>query len=68
MIIVRQIELPYHVLGVTLPDDSGNFIVYINRRISDEKKQETMEHEIKHITLDHFYNDMPVVQNELEAG
>ena len=68
MIIVRQIELPYHVLGVTLPDDAGNFIVYINRRISDEKKQETMEHEIKHITLDHFYNDMPVVLDELEAG
>lgn len=68
MIIIRHISLPSSVLGVTLPDENGDFNVYINSNISDQKQKEAVEHEIKHIELDHFYNDDPVELNELEAG
>lgn len=67
MIIIRHISLPSSVLGVTLPDENGDFNVYINSNISDQKQKEAVEHEIKHIELDHFYNDDPVELNELEA-
>jgi len=68
MIIVRYIPLPYTIYGVTLPNDNGDFSIYINSNISDQKQKEAVEHEIKHIELDHFYNEDPVRLNELEAG
>lgn len=68
MIIVRYISLPYTVFGITVPNDNGDFSVYINSKLSDKKKKEAVEHEIKHIKLDHFYDNNPVELNELEAG
>ena len=68
MIIVRYIPLPHTIYGVTLPDYNGDFNVYINSKLPDQKQKEAVEHEIKHIELDHFYSDEPVRLNELEAG
>lgn len=68
MIIVRYIPLPTTVYGITVPNDNGDFSVYINSKLSDQKQKEAVEHEIKHIELDHFYSDDPVRLNELEAG
>ena len=68
VIVIRGIEMPIAVQGVTLPDANGDFNVYINTKCSDEQRRQVADHEIKHITLDHFYNDDPVIVNELEAG
>lgn len=68
MIVIRGIGLPCTVLGVTLPGADGDFYVYINTNVCEAKQKEAITHEIKHIELDHFYNDDPVIYNELEAG
>ena len=64
---VRVVPLPPKVEGVTLPNDDGTFDVYINARLSPARRQETLEHELRHIRGDHFYLDMPVSRMERQA-
>lgn len=67
-IFVRLIRFPSTaVRAVTLPNDDGTFDIYINERLPEELRQEALEHELKHIRKDHFYNDDPVWVNEAEA-
>lgn len=67
-IFVRYIPLPSSVEGVTIPCEDGTFCVYINVNLCQDKKQFTLEHELRHIRKDHFYNCDPVIYNELEAA
>lgn len=67
-IIIRGIELPPKVRGVTVVDSEGDYNVYINTLLSDEVQRKTQKHELKHIIKDHFHNHDPVVINELEAN
>ena len=68
-IFVRLIRFPSTaVRAVTLPNDDGTFDIYINERLPEELRREALEHELKHIRKDHFYNDDPVWVNEEEAG
>lgn len=67
-IIIRGIELPPKVRGVTVVDSEGDYNVYINTLLSDEVQRKTQRHELRHIVNDHFYNHDPVVINELEAN
>lgn len=64
---VRELPLPAHVEGVTLPFDDGTFDVFINSLMSQEKKRDALRHEIKHISGDHFYSDDSVSDLEKEA-
>lgn len=67
-IFVRLIRFPSTaVRAVTLPNDDGTFDIYINERLPEELQREALEHELKHIRKDHFYNDDPVWVNEKEA-
>lgn len=68
LIFIRGLKLPETVMGVTVPDQDGNFNVYINIGLSEEERQKTADHELRHIEKDHFYNCDPVIINELEAG
>lgn len=68
MIHLRWIEMPITVEGVTIPDPDGDFNVYINTLLSESKRKKVVEHELAHIKFDHFYDDQPVIINELEAG
>lgn len=65
---VRLVELPPTVLGVTLPNDDGTFSVYINARLGDEARRETLRHELEHMARDHFYQSAPVAAQEAEAS
>ena len=65
---VRLIELPPAVLGATLPNDDGTFSVYINSRLSDEARRETLLHELEHMARDHFYKNEPIAAQEAEAS
>lgn len=67
-IFVRGIELPLSVKGVTVLDYDGNFNVYINILLSYAVQQKAIQHEIRHITKEHFYDFEPVVHNEIEAN
>lgn len=61
---VRLIELPIRVEGVTVPNSDGSFSVYINSALSEAKQREVLEHELRHISAEHFYLDMPVEKME----
>lgn len=67
-IFVRHIQLPGTVRAVTLPNNDGTFDIYINSTLPEELQQKALDHELKHIRKDHFYNSDPVWLNEKEAG
>ena len=67
-IFVRRIPLPQTVRAVVLPNDDGTFDIYLNSILPEELQRSALEHELKHIRKDHFYNDDPVWLNEEEAG
>lgn len=66
-VFIRGIALPGSVRGVTVfaPDD--DFIVFINTNLCPETQSKAITHELRHIQLNHFYNDDLVVINEMEA-
>lgn len=64
---IRLVPLPASVQGVTLPNDDGSFDIYINTRLSPARRQETLEHELRHIRGEHFYLDMPLDRMERQA-
>ena len=39
---VRFVDFPPTVLGATLPNDDGTFSVYINARLGDDARRETL--------------------------
>lgn len=65
---VRLISLPIKVEGVTVPNSDGTFSIYINALLPQEKQNEVLEHELRHISAEHFYVDMPVEHMERQAG
>lgn len=67
-IIVRGIELPPKIKGVTVIDGEGDYNVYINTLLSPEAQKRAQKHELTHIIKDHFYNYDPVIINEIEAN
>lgn len=67
-IFVRTVPLPLAVRAVTLPNEDGTFDIYLNANLPDELQQKALNHELRHIRKDHFYNDDPIWLNEKEAG
>ena len=63
-IYVREISLPLHIKGVTIPNEDGTFDVYINADLPDYCKCLALKHELKHINLDHFYKPCECVAAE----
>lgn len=66
-VFIRYIDLPTTVNAVTVPDEDGNYNVYINDRLSYEAQQEAYEHELYHIEHGHIYNYEPVTDCEAET-
>ena len=66
-IFVRLINFPYGVGGTTVTDNDGDYNVYINARESYNQQKETLNHELSHISHDHFYDGRSVEEDESEA-
>ena len=65
---VRYVELPLKVDGVTIPNNDGTFDIYINALHTEPHQKESLEHELRHIRRDHFYDDCrSVASMEQEA-
>ena len=66
-IFIRCLALPGTVRGcvVAAPDD--DFVVFVNECLCPDAQRAAAEHELRHIRLDHFYDEEPVVISELEA-
>lgn len=62
---VRLIPLPASIDGVTVPNDDGTFDIYLNSNLCEARQKDRLQHEIKHILEDHFYQENKTV-SELE--
>ena len=54
-IITRLANLPVSVYGYTIRDKDGDYNMYINARMTSEKRVETYKHELEHIRRGDFY-------------
>ena len=64
--IIRYIDLPYTVKGVTVRDETGFYNIYINSRLSWEEQWKAVNHELEHILRDDFDNTEASLE-EVEA-
>lgn len=67
-VFIRGITLPGRVRGVTVKDEDDDYNIYINTVLCPEAQQRAIDHEIRHISRDHFFDDAPVICNEWEAN
>ena len=69
-VIVRIVDMPAGVRGLTLPDIDGVFDVYINGKLSPEDQRKTFEHELEHIRKGDWQrlDCMSVAEIEQEIG
>lgn len=63
-VFIRKIPLPLGVRAFTLPDEQGDFNIYINNKLSDEQQYISLKHEIQHILNGDCYKDMPACEIE----
>lgn len=66
-VIIRVIDLPYKVGGLTVKDEEGDYNIYLNARHSGDKQAESFKHELDHIEHGHFYTHFPVSVLEYET-
>lgn len=52
---------------MTSADENGDYNVYINEALSNEKKEDALNHELSHILNDDFNSDKPIEQIENNA-
>ncbi len=68
-IIIRLIDMPEAIHGVTRKDAEGDYNIYINAKLSADGRAEALRHEVAHILRGHFYDDCKTVeQMEREAA
>lgn len=65
---VRLVAFPCKIDGVTIPNDDGSFDIYINSLLSEEKRNQKLQHELEHIRRDHFYSLQSICSVEAEAN
>jgi hypothetical protein len=64
-IFIRFVSFPtLRIYGATALDENGDYNIYIDERLSNEKKLETYKHEVLHIKKRHF--DSSVTAQEAE--
>ena len=66
--IIRIVELPPHVGGLTIVDENGDYNIYLNSRLSDQGLCDAYDHEVRHIESGHFYDDTKTVEEKEEEA
>lgn len=66
--IIRKIDLPVGVGGITVLDENGDYNVYLNDRLSYDAQAEAFRHEVEHIKQGHFYKyeDIKLLEEQAE--
>ncbi len=54
--IIRYVDFPIAVKGVTAMDDNGFYNIYINSRLSFEEQKRAIAHEMEHIAREDFFS------------
>ena len=55
-VIIRIIDLPICVKGVTVPHPDGTYNIFINARYPIDIQQDTLKHELNHVENFDFDN------------
>ncbi len=66
-LIVRYVNLPCAVRGLTVMDSDENYNVYINAKMAHNIQHRALKHELEHIKRKHFGSLKPVRELEKEA-
>lgn len=66
-IITRLIAFPSTVKAVTVPDENGDYNIYINKNLCHCQQQLAIEHELEHIRNCDFesYFDVAVLEKRV---
>lgn len=69
-VIIRKIDLPVGIDGITVLDENGDYNMYLNDRLSYDMQAEAFRHEVEHIKQGHFYTyeDIKVLEEQAEYG
>lgn len=54
----REVPMPGGCRGFVVEDEEGDFNIYINKDLSDERKQKTAAHELEHIRRGDLSSDL----------
>lgn len=60
-LIVRLVPLPSSVEGFTLPDENGDYNIYLNDSLCGPALCRAYDHEVYHIGHGHFFDDLKTV-------
>lgn len=68
-IFVRLISLPSSVKGVTVIDESDDYNIYINSKLSPDMQQKVLEHEKRHIINGDFssFEDIDLIEKRADG-
>ena len=66
-IIIRYVNLPVSVRAYTLTDANDDYNIYVNKELNSIEQKKAVDHEMRHINIDHFYRDSSVTSDEAEA-
>lgn len=66
---VYQIKFPNRAnKAMVFPNDDNSFDIYLNTLYPDDVLQEALQHELRHLESDHFYNELlKITDIEAEA-
>lgn len=64
--IVRIVNMPVSIKGLTTKDSNGDYNIYINANISSNEQKIAYDHENDHINKGHFYSALSVEEKEKE--
>lgn len=53
-VYVRLVALPLTIRGVTVPDEEGDFNIYINSSLTPDQQKLVLKHEMTHIERNDF--------------
>ena len=54
-VIVRYVDLPCTVRGLTILSADGCYNIYINSKLSQEMQSDAIRHELTHVNRDDLY-------------
>ena len=57
-VYIRRIVLPAHVNGLVCEDADGNYNIYINENLPDNRTASVLLHELRHCSEGHLHNDI----------
>ncbi len=68
-IIIRIIDMPITIKGVTIPSNDGYYNIYINARYSVDHQNKTLRHELKHVRNFDFdnFDNIKIIEKRANA-